>query len=170
MDGTAHPAPAPQRIVLRWCGGVVEESSVDRSPVRSAVLWSVWVVAALLMLDWASGAAYLIWVAGSGLVLAVVPGALPRRRTAGAERDLAVIGLIYGGVVALMWAAFGGFTQDHVAGLFLCFAAALLLGTVGPIVYTVWFSDRSLVDLGLRRTTGVRLPGTRCCSQGCSTP
>ncbi len=30
------------------------------------------------------------------------------------------------------------FTVASVAGQFLCFAGGLLLGVVGPIIYTVW--------------------------------
>jgi membrane protease YdiL (CAAX protease family) len=43
------------------------------------------------------------------------------------------------------------FTQDHVAGLFLCFGAGMLIGVVGPLVYTVWVRGRPLADLGLTR-------------------
>ena len=56
---------------------------------------------------------------------------------------------IYLGVVALMRLAFVGFGTDHVAGLFLAFACALLLGTVGPVYLTVWVRQRPLADLGL---------------------
>jgi uncharacterized protein len=45
--------------------------------------------------------------------------------------------------------AFTVFTTDNVLGLFLCFAAGLLLGTVGPIVYQVWVRGRDLRTLGL---------------------
>ncbi len=48
--------------------------------------------------------------------------------------------------------AFRVFTQDSVAGLFVAFAAGMLLGVVGPIVYTVWIRHRPLADLGLTRT------------------
>lgn len=54
--------------------------------------------------------------------------------------------------------AFVGFTTDHIPGLFLSFAATLLLGVAGPVAYIVWVRAGSLADLGLRRgdlrTTG----------------
>jgi hypothetical protein len=45
--------------------------------------------------------------------------------------------------------AFVGFTTERVAGLFLSFAAALLLGVAGPVVVTAWVERRPLADLGL---------------------
>jgi hypothetical protein len=58
-------------------------------------------------------------------------------------------GALYLGVVGLFRLAFEGFTTDRTAPMFLSFAAGLLLGTVGPIVYTVWVRGRSLKSLGL---------------------
>jgi membrane protease YdiL (CAAX protease family) len=111
--------------------------------------WVAWVVGALLLLPVVEGPAYAVVVAGSALLLAVaLPGRPPR--PAGVTRDLAVVALLYAAVVALLAAAFRGFTTDHVAGLFLCFAGALLVGTVGPIIHTVWVCGRPLADLGLR--------------------
>jgi membrane protease YdiL (CAAX protease family) len=43
------------------------------------------------------------------------------------------------------------FTTDSVLGLFLSFAAAMLVGVVGPIVYTVWIRGRPLSSLGIGR-------------------
>jgi membrane protease YdiL (CAAX protease family) len=114
------------------------------------VLWSSWVVAALLMLEVVPGARYALAVAGTALLLCLVPRALPRPRGAGVRADLIPIGLLYLAVVALMRLAFVGFTTDHVGGLFLSFAAALLLGVVGPIYVTVWRRHGELSDLGLR--------------------
>jgi uncharacterized protein len=34
-------------------------------------------------------------------------------------------------------------------GLFLCYAGGLILGVVGPVIYTVWMRGRPLADLGL---------------------
>lgn len=118
---------------------------------RAPLIWTVWVVAALLMLPVVTGWAYLVVVAGSALVLALFPGVIPvgaARRADG--RDLLALALTYVGVVALMRLAFVGFTTDHVAGLFLAFAAALLLGVAGPVIYTVWMRERPLSSLGLR--------------------
>lgn len=115
------------------------------------VLWTGWVVLGLLMLPIGSGPWYLAAVAGSGLALSVVRGAVPRSPRARDRQDLLVISGLYVAVVAHNRAAFVGFTVDHVAGLFLCFAAALLLGVAGPVYYTVWVRHRTLADLGLRR-------------------
>jgi len=123
------------------------------------VLWSGWVVAALLMLEVVPGAWYPAVVAASALLLCAVPRALPTVRRTGARADLLVIAVLYVGVVGLMRLAFVGFTTDHVAGLFLSFAAAMVLGVVGPIYYTVWRRHSGLSDLGLRlgswRVTGL---------------
>ncbi|HET6694624.1 MAG TPA: type II CAAX endopeptidase family protein, partial [Pedococcus sp.] len=68
------------------------------------------------------------------------------------SHDLVVIGGLYVSVVALFSLAFRVFTQDRVAGLFLTFAAGMLLGVVGPVVYTVWVRHRPVGDLGLTRS------------------
>jgi membrane protease YdiL (CAAX protease family) len=73
------------------------------------------------------------------------------------RRDLRAIAVFYVGVVALFRLAFGVFTVDRVAGLFLTFAAGLILGVAGPVVYTVWRRRRPLSDLGISRE---RLPAT----------
>lgn len=122
-------------------------------------LWSGWVVAALLMLDVAPGPWYLLVVAGSALLLCLVPHAVPTVERSGSRSDLLAIAVMYAGVVALMRLAFVGFTTDHVAGLFLSFAAALLLGVAGPVYYTVWRRRAGLSELGLQvgdwRTTAL---------------
>jgi membrane protease YdiL (CAAX protease family) len=118
------------------------------------VLWSCWVVAALLMLDVLPGAWYALAVAGSAVLLCRAPRALPPRKRSGSRADLFAIAVMYVGVVALMRLAFVGFTTDHVAGLFLCFGAALLLGVAGPIYYTVWTRHAAVSDLGLRLGDG----------------
>jgi membrane protease YdiL (CAAX protease family) len=113
-------------------------------------LWSSWVVAALLMLEVVSGVWYGLAVAGTALLLCLVPHALPSVPRSGTRSDLLAIAVMYVGVVALMRLAFVGFTTDHVAGLFLSFAGALLLGVAGPVYYTVWRRHGRLSDLGLR--------------------
>ncbi len=119
-------------------------------PVRRGVLWSAWVVVALLLLPVLDAIAYGVVVPLSGLAVALVPGMLPRRVARDDRRDLVTIGGLYLGVVVLMRLAFVGFGTEHTAGLFLCFAAALLLGVGGPVGYTVWARGRTLADLGLR--------------------
>ena len=39
--------------------------------------------------------------------------------------------------------------MDRTLGLFLCYAAGLILGVAGPVIYTVWMRGRPLADLGL---------------------
>lgn len=116
-----------------------------------ALLWGSWVILGFLLLPIGDGPLYFAAVAGSALVVALIPGAVPRRAGRRDNQDLLVIGGLYVAVVALNRAAFVGFTVDQVVGLFLCFAAALVLGVAGPIVYTVWVRRRSFADLGLRR-------------------
>jgi membrane protease YdiL (CAAX protease family) len=128
---------------------VMRGSRGSRGTART-VLWSSWVVAALLMLEVVPGAWYPLAVAGSAVLLCLVPHAVPEVPRARSRTDLLAIAVMYVGVVALMRLAFVGFTTDHVAGLFLCFAAALLLGVVGPIYHTVWRRHGDLSDLGLR--------------------
>lgn len=115
-----------------------------------AVLWSAWVVLALLLLEVAQGVAYGLLVSATALAVALLPGALPTVAVERNLRELLVMGGLYVGVVALMSLAFRVFTQDAVAGLFLSFAGALLLGVIGPIYYTVWRRGGTLADLGLR--------------------
>jgi CAAX protease family protein len=114
------------------------------------LLWSAWVVFALLILEVAQGVAYALLVAATAAVVAAVPGALPMTTLTRNRTELLVMGGLYLGVVALMALAFRVFTQDNVAGLFLSFAGALLLGVVGPIYYTVWRRGGTVADLGLR--------------------
>lgn len=118
---------------------------------RPVVVWSAWVVGALLLLPVLSGFGYGLVVASSALALAMVPGTWYRTKmSVTAHDDLIAIAVLYLGVVALMRLAFVGFTTDHVPGLFLSFAAALLLGVVGPVMYVVWRLDGSLSELGIR--------------------
>lgn len=118
---------------------------------QRGIVWVVWLVAALLFLGVGNLTVFGIAVPASALVLALVPGTLPQGDRRPDRRDLVIVGVLYLVVVAFMIAAFRVFTTDRTLGLFLCFAAALLTGTVGPIVHTVWGRARPLSDLGLRR-------------------
>lgn len=120
------------------------------TPRRRVAVWSAWVVVALLLLAVLGGWAFAVVVAASALLLAAVPGAVPRVEVRRDRRELVVIATLYLAVVGLLRLAFGVFTTARVAGLFLAFAAALVVGTVGPVVYVVWFRRGSLRDLGLR--------------------
>ncbi len=122
------------------------------TPRRSLALWAGWVVFALLLMpligqwEWL----FLTCVAGSALLLSVVTRPA-RPEGDGSSRDIAMIAVFYVAVVALMRLAFVVFGTDHIPGLFLSFAGALLVGVVGPVIYTVWTRGGSLHDLGLRR-------------------
>jgi membrane protease YdiL (CAAX protease family) len=109
------------------------------------------VVLGFLLLPIGDGLLYFAAVAATAVLVALVPGAVVRRGRRRDNQDLLVIFGLYVTVVALNSAAFLGFSVDHVAGLFLCFAAALVLGVAGPVVYTVRVRHRPLSDLGLRR-------------------
>ena len=101
---------------------------------------------ALALLDLQVWAAVVI-VAGLGL--ACVPALRPRVESTVDLVDLAAVTGAYVGVVVLFRLAFTVFTTDNVLGLFLCFAAGMLLGVVGPVVYQVWGRRRPLRSLGL---------------------
>ena len=135
-----------------------DDAQRRRPPLPSWVpgVWVAFLVASLLALDvydqptwsWAVPvAATVLLVVG---VVAVPAWPWLRSRADGIDRtDLAVVGVSYLAVVALFRLAFVWFTQDDVLGLFLAFAAGLLVGVVGPVVYTVWFRQRPLRTLGL---------------------
>lgn len=115
-------------------------------------VWPAFVIFALLLLGIGNGTLYGVAVPLAALAIAVgLPGAMPKSTATVDSRDLVVIGGLYVGVVALFFLAFQVFTQDHVAGLFLTFAAGMLLGVIGPVVYTVWVRHRPLADIGLTR-------------------
>jgi membrane protease YdiL (CAAX protease family) len=117
---------------------------------RRQSLWSAWVVGALLLLVIGQPLVYGLVVPLSALVLAAIPGTVPRGTRSVDRRDLIVIGGLYLAVVGLYWLAFRFFTVDSVLGLFLCFAGGMTVGVVGPVVYTVWLRDRPLRSLGFR--------------------
>jgi membrane protease YdiL (CAAX protease family) len=79
----------------------------------------------------------------------LAPGLVPSVDRHLDGRDIRAVLLLYVGVVAALYLAFQVFTVDRTLGLFLCFAAGLILGVVGPVIYTVWMRRRSLADLGL---------------------
>jgi membrane protease YdiL (CAAX protease family) len=118
---------------------------------RRAAVWVVWLIAALLFLQTGSPLLYgTVVPASAGLLVLLAPGLLPavdRRQDVG---DLAAVLVLYVTVVAALTLSMRVFTQEHVVGLFAFLAVALIVGVVGPVVYTVWMRDRSLADLGLR--------------------
>lgn len=113
-------------------------------------VWPTYLVLALVFLGAGNPIAYGLIVPVVGLVMALAIGVPVRLRRVD-RLDLVAVGVLYVAVVALFALAFRVFTQDRVAGLFLAFAAGMLLGVVGPVVYTVWMRHRPLADLGLTR-------------------
>lgn len=112
--------------------------------------WTAWVVLALLMLPVLGVFGYGVLVVVSALILAAIPGTVPRIARGRDRQDLLVVAALYVAVVALMRLAFVGFTTDNTLGLFLSFAIALVLGAAGPVVYTSWMRRRPLATLGLQ--------------------
>jgi CAAX protease family protein len=114
------------------------------------LIWVVWLFAALLFLAVGQPLLYGLVIPLSAALLALIPGLVPSATRRVDARDLWVVLGMYVGVVALCYVAFQIFTQGRVVGLFLCYAAGLLVGVIGPVVYTVWRRGRPLSDLGLR--------------------
>jgi membrane protease YdiL (CAAX protease family) len=114
------------------------------------IAWVTWLVAALLFLAVGNGIAYGLAIPlTAGLLVLLSPGMLPNTGRQLDSRDIRVVLLLYAGVVAALYLAFQVFTIQRTLGLFLCYAGGLILGVVGPVIYTVWRRGRSLVDLGL---------------------
>lgn len=64
-------------------------------------------------------------------------------------RDLAVIAATFIVVTGGLRVAFAVKPADRGGAMFLTAASALLIGVVGPVVYTVWHRHRSLASLGV---------------------
>jgi uncharacterized protein len=153
----AVPGAAGTLQVEAFLGSVVRMSVLDRPATRpttgrvptATIVWFFFCLASLLALAvvdlqvWAA----LVVLAGGGL--ACVPALRPHTDSKVDLVDLAAVTGAYVGVVVLFRLAFTVFTTDNVLGLFLCFAAGLLLGVVGPVAYQVWARRRTLRSLGL---------------------
>ncbi|WP_345202070.1 CPBP family intramembrane glutamic endopeptidase [Fodinibacter luteus] len=113
------------------------------------LVWFLFCVLALLGLDLVDLQVWASVVVLAALVLAGVPALRPHASARVDRTDLVVLAAMYVTVVLLFRLAFQVFTTDNVLGLFLCFAAGLLLGVVGPVVYSVWGRHRPLRSLGL---------------------
>jgi uncharacterized protein len=121
------------------------------SPHRR-IIWVAWLVAALLFLAVGNGLIYgLIIPLSAGLLGFLAPGLVSSAGRHVDGRDIRAVLLLYVGVVAVLYLAFQVFTVERTLGLFLCYAAGLILGVVGPVIYTVWRRGRRLADLGLTR-------------------
>ena len=113
------------------------------------VVWFTFALVALLLLALLDLAVWTVVVIVVAAGLAAVPALRPPSRPAVDVLDLVVLGGTYVAVVVAFRLAFTVFTTDNVLGLFLCFAAGLLIGVVGPVVYQVWVRGRDLQSLGL---------------------
>jgi uncharacterized protein len=117
---------------------------------RRRIIWVTWLIAALLFLAIGNGLIYgLIISLTAGLLVLLAPGLVPSAGRHVDGQDIRAVLLLYVGVVGALYLAFQVFTVDRTLGLFLCYAAGLILGVVGPVIYTVWMRGRPLADLGL---------------------
>ncbi len=114
------------------------------------IIWIAWLIAALLFLPIGNDLIYGLTIPlTAGLLVLLAPGLAPSNVRHIDRRDIRAVLLLYAGVVAALYLAFQVFTVDRTLGLFLCYAAGLILGVVGPVIYTVWMRGRPLVDIGL---------------------
>jgi uncharacterized protein len=128
----------------------IETPSVrDAGSPAHTWIWTAFVVAALLLLDIVGGASYALVVTGAALLLSFATHEWRVRRAERDQLDLIWIIGLYAGVVVLFKLAFGVFSTGRTLPMFLSFAGGMLLGTVGPIVYTVWIRGRTLTSIGL---------------------
>jgi uncharacterized protein len=119
------------------------------SPHRR-IIWVTWLVAALLFLAVGNGLVYgLIVPLSAGLLVLLAPGLVSSTGRHFDGRDIRAVLFLYVAVVTAFYRAFQVFTVDRALGLFLGYAAGLILGVVGPVIYTVWMRGRPLADLGL---------------------
>jgi len=130
---------------------------VRSSRTTLVVLGATFVIVGLVLLDVAGGLAYTLAAGGAALIFGIVAVAVTRRAHGEVSwfdahvdwLDLAVIATSYVVVVGGFALAFRVFTADNVLGLFLSFGAAMLVGSVGAVVYTVWIRQRPLGSLGI---------------------
>jgi membrane protease YdiL (CAAX protease family) len=114
------------------------------------IVWVTWLIAALLFLPIGNGLIYgLIIPLTAGLLVLMAPGLVPSAGRHVDGRDIRAVLLLYVGVVAALYLAFQVFTVERTLGLFVCYATGLILGVIGPVIYTVWRRGRPLADLGL---------------------
>lgn len=117
---------------------------------RRRIIWVTWLIAALLFLAIGNGLVYGLMIPlTAGLLVLLAPGLVPSAGRHVDGRDIRAVLLLYIGVVGALYLGFQVFTVDRTLGLFLCYAAGLILGVVGPVIYTVWMRGRPLADLGL---------------------
>lgn len=122
--------------------------------VRIVVL-GAFVVLALVLLEAFAGWAYVLVISvglfSVGLVLRLISRNFRLFWWRPDRKDLVAIAVLYLTVVGAIRLAFVGFTTDAMVGFFLSYAVVglLLLGVVGPVVYTVWWRSRPLRSIGV---------------------
>jgi uncharacterized protein len=114
------------------------------------IIWPAWLIGALLFLAVGNGLIYGVVVPlTAGLLVLLAPGLAPSAGRRIDAQDVRAVLLLYIGVVAALYLAFQVFSTERTLGLFLCYAVGLIVGVVGPVIYTVWMRRRPLADLGL---------------------
>ncbi len=132
-------------------------SGTRQATVTLAAVWAGFVVLALLALQIGNPILYGIGIPVVALALAVACARIGLFKAVAIrwlswkidKADLAAVAALYVAVVGLFKLAFAGFGTTNTLWFFLTFAAALLLGSVGPIVYFVWIRHRPLAALGI---------------------
>ena len=124
--------------------------------VAHLAVWTTFAVVALLLMDVLDLTVYGVVIPVAGVLLALVMARIgpPNPSIAWAQlvvdrADVIAIVALYVVTVGLFRLAFGVFGTDRVVGLFLSFAAALLVGVVGSVVYTTWIRRRPLASIGI---------------------
>ena len=122
-----------------------------------AAVWASFVILALLALSFGNLGVYGIGIPVAAAALALICARLGYFKAVAIRwvgwkidtKDLAAVAISYVAVVGLFKLAFAGFGTSNTLWFFLSFAAALLVGVVGPIVYTVWLRHRPLKAIGI---------------------
>ena len=128
-----------------------------RPTVTLAAVWAAFVVVALLALQFGNLLVYGVGIPIAALLLTIVCARLGYFRRVAIRwtawkidtADLAAVAICYIAVVGLFKLAFAGFGTANTLWFFLSFAAGMLVGVVGPIVYFVWVRRRTLAALGI---------------------
>ena len=139
---------------IRTSRRVQSIGSIDgRRSIRISVVWTCFVIAALVGLDVVESQLYGVIIPVSAAAIAVVTRSRARRsvlfRVTIDRADIVAVAVLYAAVVGLFRLAFGVFTTDNTIGMFLSFATALVLGVAAPVAYTVWIRQRPLRSLGI---------------------
>ena len=136
---------------------VNDQATMRHATSALAIVWAGFVVLALLALQFGNLFVFGIAIPAVALILALVCARL--RYFEGAairwtawkvdKADLVAVAVLYIAVVGLFKLAFAGFGTTNTLWFFLSFAAGMLAGVVGPVVYFVWIRHRTLAALGI---------------------